>query len=85
MATLSLKPKKPNTYSGERDSVRVRAWIYQIEKYRELIEICAAVGLNDATKITYAASFFTEAAELWWYSIVEANSVPMTWQDFKKF
>ncbi len=59
--------------------------MYQVEKYLELIEIGAAVGLNDASKITYAASFFTEAAELWWYSIVEANSVPTTWQDFKTF
>ncbi len=65
MATLILKPDKPNTYSGERDGVRVRAWIYQVEKYLELIESGEAVGLNDATKIKFETSFFTEAADLW--------------------
>ena len=82
---MSLRLNKPYTYSGERDSVGVRAWIYQVEKYLELIEIGGAVGLNDATKIKYAASFFSEASELWWYSIFEANFVVRTWQNFKTF
>ncbi len=76
MATLSLKPNKPNMYSGERDSMRVRAWTYQVEKYLELIEISAVVGLKDATKTPYAASFFTKDPELQWYSIVKENVVP---------
>ncbi len=59
---MSLKPNKPNTYSRKRDSVRITAWIYQVEKYLQLIEIGAAVGLTDATKITYAAFYFTECS-----------------------
>lgn len=32
----------------------------------------------------FAASFFTETAAVWWFTLVQGNSTPNTWQGFKQ-
>lgn len=79
-----LKPKKPDNFSGKRDQFAVQSWLYQVKQYITLVQ----VGPNDAvidepTQISFASSFFTSTAANWWYTIVAANQIPVTWANFE--
>ena len=80
----SLKPNKPVCFEGKRDEYAVKTWLYQVKQYLALVQIGNANELNDATKISFAASFLTGTAAAWWYTVVGANSVPGTWDEFEK-
>lgn len=80
----SLKPNKPNTFKGRRDELEVRAWLYQVKQYLFLVEIGNLAGITEETKVNYASTFLEGTAAAWWYTLVDSNTVPKTWDDFEK-
>ena len=82
--SLNLKPAKPGSYEGKRDSLTVETWLYQVEQYLALVQIGApSTPINDVTKISYASSLFTQTAATWWYMLVQGGNVPGNWEAFK--
>jgi hypothetical protein len=81
---LNLKPAKPSPYDGKRDSLTVNTWLYQVEQYLALVQVGSPeTPINDGTKISYASSLFTQTAATWWYIMVQAGSMPGSWEAFK--
>lgn len=79
----SLKPNKPSNFDGKRNEFAVRTWIYQIKQYLDLVQVGKELNLDDPTKISFAATFFTGTAAAWWYTRVGSNTIPNTWNDFE--
>jgi hypothetical protein len=51
--SLNLKPAKPGSYEGKRDSLTMETWLYQVEQYLALVQIGApSTPINDVKKIT---------------------------------
>ena len=81
---MSLKPNKPSTFVGKRDEYAVRTWVYQVKQYLDLIQVGNQQVIEDATKISYAATFLSGTAAAWWYTLVATNSIPTSWEEFEK-
>eukprot|EP00171_Calliarthron_tuberculosum_P018338 IDg18338t1 len=82
--SINLKPNKPEPYEGNRDYLVVNTWLYKVEQYLVLVQLCnPGVPLTEENKILYASTFLTSTAAVWWYTLVQANTVPATWQEFK--
>jgi len=82
---ISLKPNKPETYDGRRDYLVINTWLYKIEQYLSLLMITNPnMQLDESTRITYASTFFTSTAAVWWYTLVQVGQVPTTWVAFKE-
>lgn len=80
----SIKPNKPRPFFGKRDEFEVRTWIYQVKQYLALVEVGHPTGLTQETKISFASTFFAGTAAAWWYTLVNSNSIPTTWEAFEK-
>ena len=78
-----LKPNKPVCYDGKRDEYTLKAWLYQVKQYLALIQVGSQLNLDDPTKISFAATFLTGTASAWWYTLVETNAIPATWDAFE--
>lgn len=84
VGSISLKPNKPEVYDGKRDFLVVNTWLYKVEQYLVLVQLSnPAAPLTDANRITYASTFLTGTAAVWWYTVVQANLAPTTWDTFK--
>lgn len=82
--SINLKPNKPEPYDGKRDYLVVNTWLYKVEQYLVLAQLSnPGVPLTEANRILYASTFLTSTAAVWWYTLVQANTVPATWQEFK--
>jgi hypothetical protein len=69
------KPPKPPTFSGDRGSLPVDEWLYQME---------LRLGSSDGTvAVQYAAAWLEGTAALWWKGVTEAHTAPTTWVAFK--
>ena len=79
----SLKPNKPSTFDGQRDEYTVRTWLYQVKQCLLLIQVGNALNIDDATKVSFAASFFTGTAAAWWFTRVAGNTIPTNWEAFE--
>lgn len=79
----ALKPNKPNNFDGKRDEYAVQTWLYQVKQYLTLTQIGNALILDEPTKISFAATFFSDTAAAWWYTLVASNSIPDTWEAFE--
>ena len=80
---VNLKHNKPSNYDGKRDKFIVRTWLHQVKQDLYLIRVGEVTLLDDATKISFAATFFTSNAATWWFTLVGANNVPDTWINFE--
>jgi len=80
---INLRPNPPEKYGGKRKYLAVCTWVYKMEQYLNLMQMMApGVVLNDNNRITYATSFLIDTAAVWWFTKVQANSIPTTWQQF---
>ena len=77
------KPNKPKFYDGERDEHKVRAWIFQMKQFIDLVQVSDPNPLPDATKISFASTYFSGTGSTWWCTRVESNMVPATWTEFE--
>lgn len=82
--SINLKPNKPEPFDGRRDYLVVNTWLYKIEQYLTLVQLSnPGLPLSEGNRILYASTFLTETAAVWWYTLVQANTVPTTWTQFK--
>lgn len=82
--SINLKPNKPEAYDGRRDFLVVSTWLYKVEQYLVLMQLNnPAAQLLEANRILYASTFLTGTAAVWWYTLVQSNTVPTTWDQFK--
>ena len=80
-----LEPKKPESFDGRCDYLMVNTWLYKMEQYLVLLQLFNPVTpLSDNNKMTYAAMFFSSTAAISWYTVVQANKVPITLNGFRK-
>lgn len=78
-----LKPQRPHEFSGTRDEFAVNSWLYQVKQYIALVQVGNTVQIDEPTKVSFASSFLKGTAANWWYTIVTANKVPLTWDEFE--
>lgn len=78
-----MKPNKPGCFDGTRDALSVRTWLYSVEKYLRLIQVGQTTELSDEVAIDFASTFLVGTAANWWFSLVQGNRVPATWEAFK--
>ena len=81
----SIKPIKPEAYNGKRDFLAVSTWLYKMEQYLNLAQaLNPDMEMTEAQRITFASTFFTGPASTSWYTLVQSNTIPETWQEFKQ-
>lgn len=82
--SINLKPNKPDSYDGRRDYLVVNTWLYKVEQYLALTQITRpGVMLDDSSRILFASTFLTGTAAVWWYTLIQSNKIPNTWEQFK--
>lgn len=76
-----IKPPKPRTFGGARDSKEVDNFIFDMEQY---FRVCQ---LDDSLKVDTATMYLVDDAKLWWRTkfadIVAKKLVIDTWEEFK--
>lgn len=81
-APQGLKVPKPAMYNGTRNATTVENFLFGLDQYFEAMGVT-----DDFTKISNAAIFFRDAAQLWWrrkHSEREKGlCVINTWEQFK--
>lgn len=82
----SLKPKQPDAYDGRREFLAVNTWSYKIEQYLSILLVLtpSLMKMTEADHVLFASTFLTGNNAVWWYTIVQMNKVPTTWDQFKK-
>ncbi|XP_021773341.1 uncharacterized protein LOC110737294 [Chenopodium quinoa] len=77
-----IKPPKPRTFNGTRDSKEVDNFIFDMEQY---FRVCQ---LENELKVDTATMYLVDDAKLWWrtkYADIQAKRTSMdTWEDLKK-
>ena len=74
-----VKLAKPDLYTGAPNT-NVDTWLFGIEQY------LAGSGItDDATRITFSASYFRDIATTWWFQKCKVEQTPPTnWVEFKE-
>ncbi len=54
---MSLKPNMPKTFSGDRDSLKLNAWLYQVDEYFNIVNFGKTdeEAIDDVTKVRFAS------------------------------
>jgi len=78
-----FKPRQPESFTGKRDFLAVTTWVFKVEQYFHLLAMIKPGMFNtDESKIMFASTFLIESAAIWWYTIVQSNSTPTSWNEF---
>lgn len=82
-SSVKLKSNPPECYGGRRDYLEVHTWLYKVEQYFEIMSLFnpGLIG-KDGNRVLFASTFLTGTAAVWWYTLVRANRVPITWDAF---
>ena len=78
-----IKPRKPECFEGQRNEFAVKAWLHQVRQYIALVQVGNPLQLDDQTKISLAATYFSGNAATWWYTVIASNQTPETWEEFE--
>lgn len=82
-SSIKFKPNSPEVYGGKRDYLVVNTWLYKVEQYFRIMDLFNPGVLTiEANRVMFASTFLSGTASIWWYRLVQANSVPTTWQEF---
>lgn len=75
----ALRPVKPDTFSGERNSRKVEAWLYTVSKYCELVRM-----YDEEQRVLFAVALLRDGAVTWWRQLENDSSVvtPHDWNGF---
>ena len=75
----ALRPVKPDTFNGERNSRKVEAWLYTVTKYCELVRM-----YDEGQRVLFAVALLRDGAVAWWRQLENDNSVdtPHDWNEF---
>lgn len=74
-ASLTSKPPKPDTFSGNHDAKKVRQWVFQVDNF------FTAVSEPEARRLCFVVALLRDNALLWWQSL-SANERPGDWPTF---
>lgn len=81
---INIRPNKPDSFDGRRDFLMLSSWLYKVAQYLTLIHVSnPTTPIPDETRVTFASSFLTSTASIWWFTIVQSGNVPSSWSDFK--
>ena len=79
----SLKPQKPELFSGRRDAIAVNTWLYQVEMYLNLLQVSnPQIILDEGTRVSFASTLMKGTAAQWWYMLVQSGQAPVNWNAF---
>lgn len=79
----SLKPQKPELFSGRRDAVAVNTCLYQVEMYLNLLQVTnPQIVLDQNTRVSFASTLMKCTAVQWWYMLVQSGQAPGNWEEF---
>ena len=79
----SLKPQKPELFSGRRDAVAVNTCLYQVEMYLNLLQVTNPQIVSDQnTRVSFASTLMKCTAVQWWYMLVQSGQAPGNWEEF---
>lgn len=79
----SLKPQKPELFSGRRDAIAVNTWLYQVEMYLNLLQVTnPEIVLNEGVRVSFASTLMKGTAAQWWYMLVQSGQAPGNWNEF---
>lgn len=75
----ALRPVKPDTFDGVRNSRKVEAWLYTVGKYCELVQMN-----DDRQRVLFAVALLRDGAVTWWRQLESDPSVatPQDWTHF---
>ncbi len=64
---MSLKPNMPKTFSGDRDFLKLNAWLYQVVEYFNIVNFGKTdeEAIDDVTKVRFASLLLDADAALW--------------------
>lgn len=80
-----IEPNRPEVFCGKRDFVTVSIWVYKIEQYFMVSRIMQpGLQVSDELKVVFAATYLSGEAAVWWFSLVQRGSAPMSWDGFKE-
>lgn len=83
--SMNLRPNRPDKYAGKRDFLAINTWIYKVDQYLSLMQISnPSRTISEDAKIMFGTSFLSETAAIWWFTLVQDNRTPSTWQEFKQ-
>lgn len=82
--SIGLKLNNPELLDGQQDCLVVNTWLYRMEQYILLVQVSTtSSALSDFSKIACASTFFTAAADVWWLTVDQSDTVSKTWNEFK--
>lgn len=75
----ALRPVKPDTFHGERNSRKVESWLYTVAKYCELVRM-----YDEEQRVLFAVALLRDAAVTWWRQLEKDSTVatPCNWDQF---
>ena len=80
---MSLKPSKPEPFSGKRDYLTVETVIHTVYNYIKLVEIInPSVLLGETKAVAFASTLLQGSAANWCYIICQSNEKPSSFQEF---
>lgn len=80
---INPKPNKPEVFTSASDFLVVNTLLSKVEQYFKLMQLANGnVVLTDENRISFATTLLTGTAATWWYTVLKANTVPQTWEEF---
>ncbi len=72
---MSLKPNMPKTFSGDRDFLKLNAWIYQVDEYFNIVNFRKTdeEAIDNRSKVRFASLLLDGDAALWWFTLVRGS------------
>ena len=71
---MSLKPSKPEPFSGKRDHLTVETYIHTVYNYIKLMEVISpSVFVGEPEAVAFASTLLQGSAANWWYIIRQSN------------
>lgn len=79
-----VKPNRPSIFEGERDILAVNSWLYQMGQFLDLSQADEPdKPLTEQTRVQIASTFLSGTASSWWFTKVQNQEVPTTWENFQ--
>ena len=65
----------PKTFSGDRDFLKLNAWIYQVDEYFNIVNFRKTdeEAIDNRSKVRFASLLLDGDAALWWFTLVRGS------------
>ena len=80
---MSLKPNRPEPFTGKRDHLTVETFLHTVVNYISLVQVInPAVLVGEEQVVAFASTLLQGSAANWWYIVCQTNDKPNTFQEF---